>query len=427
METITVSDLKANNEYTGDLMLDSKFLLCPANCPLPQEAIKALLEWSFTTVNSEGAAIVVPPKPVVNEEVKKEISAATEDVTELVIEKPKEKEENTEESVEASVQEALQKAEEKKATISNDRDRMDMVKDVYMAYLNYINKVYTYYATNKEFKKGEIFGTVRSLCNFLKTNQRYMLRIALPQDKRNYFLVYHSIRSTILAITIGLQLRMNEEKLVELGVATLLHEVGMLTISPQLYMNNKPLTAAERKLILTHPLVSYNILKSADFSLPILMGVLDHHERENGSGYPRHRKGPDISYYAKIIATVCTFEAITAPREFKEARTTYEAMIEMLKNENHLYDETVVKALLFSLSLYPIGAYAYLSNGKVAQVVDVNPTDPRNPIVQIIGMKNPDGSPLTVQTNGTDVKIVRVLDTKEASDVVAALEKSAAK
>ena len=425
METITVSDLKANNEYTGDLMLDAKFLLCPAKCPLPQEIIKALLEWSFTSVSAESAVVVAaPPKPVVNEEVKKEISAATEDVTELVIEKPKEKE-NTEESVEPSVQAALQKAEERRASIYNDRERMEMVQDVYMAYMEYINQVYTYYATNKDFKKSEIFGTVRSLCKFIKVNQRYMLRISVPQDRRNYFLVYHSIRSTVLAITIGLQLRMSEDKLVELGVATILHEIGMLTISPQLYMNNKPLTAAERKMILTHPLVSYNILKSAEFSLPILMGVLDHHERENGSGYPRHRKGPDISYYAKIIATVCTFEAITAPREFKEARTTYEAMVEMLKNENHLYDETVVKALLFSLSLYPIGAYAYLSNGMVAQVVDVNPTDPRNPIVQIVGMKNPDGSPVTMQTNGTDVKIVRVLDTKEASDVVAALSKTA--
>lgn len=424
METIRVSELNANNEYSGDLMLDSKFLLLPAKCPLPQETIKALIEWSFTSVSSENAVVVeTPPKPVVSQEMKKEISKTTEDVTELVIEKPK-KDESKEEVVEAEVLDALKKAEERKTSITNDHERMEMVQDIYMVYLNYINKVYTYYATNKEFKKGEIFGTVRSLCKFLKTNQRYMLRISIPQDKRNYFLVYHSIRSTVLAITIGLQLRMSEDKLVELGVATMLHEIGMLTISPQLYMNNKPLTAAERKLILMHPLVSYNILKSADFSLPILMGVLDHHERENGSGYPRHRRGSDISYYAKIIATVCTFEAITAPREFKEARTTYDAMVEMLKNENHLYDETVVKALLFSLSLYPIGAYAYLSNGKVAQVVDVNPTDPRNPIVQIVGMKNPDGSPVTMTTNGTDVKIVRVLDNKEASDVVAALSKT---
>ena len=155
METIRVSELNANNEYSGDLMLDSKFLLLPAKCPLPQETIKALIEWSFTSVSSENAVVVeTPPKPVVSQEMKKEISKTTEDVTELVIEKPK-KDESKEEVVEAEVLDALKKAEERKASITNDHERMEMVQDIYMVYLNYINKVYTYYATNKEFKKGD--------------------------------------------------------------------------------------------------------------------------------------------------------------------------------------------------------------------------------------------------------------------------------
>ena len=211
-------------------------------------------------------------------------------------------------------------------------------------------------------------------------------------------------------------------KMVELGVASLLHEIGMIRLPPQLYINNKKLNAGERAKLFTHPIITYNILKDSNFPLSIQLGVLEHHERENGTGYPRHLSGGQISMYSKIIAVACSFEAITTPRKYKEEHTAYEAMIEMLKNVNHSYDDTVVKALLVSMSLFPIGTYVYLSNGKVAQVCDVQPTNPKNPIVQILGEANEDGSPKTVQTDDATIKIVRVMNKQEVEDVLKALD-----
>jgi hypothetical protein len=74
--------------------------------------------------------------------------------------------------------------------------------------------------------------------------------------------------------------------------------------------------------------------------------------------------------------------------------------------------------------LYPIGAYVYLSNGKIAQVVDVNPSDPRNPVIQVWGEKTDDGNPKVMQTNDT-LKISRVMNRREADDVIEALAKQA--
>ncbi|MBR6155139.1 MAG: HD-GYP domain-containing protein [Treponema sp.] len=445
MESLKVAELQADNKYAADMMLDSQFLLNPAHCPLAQETMRALLDWNFdqvfiseriiATVSDEKVDIEaikkkgpVEEKPVVKkitEEQRKVISASTEEVA--VIDEPAKvdtPEKASAEFVYPGVKEALAAAEAKKDSINNDKERMELVQEVYNSYINFLNALYTRYATHKEFNTKEIYATVRSLCSFVEKHRRFVLRITpSAQDRNRNFLVYHGIRSTVLAVTIGLQLKIEKEKLTELGVACLLHEIGMLRISPQLYMNNKPLTVAERTQILTHPIISYNILKEASFPLPILLGVLDHHERENGTGYPRHIKASAVSFYGKIITVACSFEAITAPREFKEARSPYEAMIEMLKNENHQYDDTVVKALLYSLSLFPIGAFVYLANGRIAQVVDVNPSDPRNPVVQILGQSNPDGTPMILQTNGTDIKISRVMDKKEATDVVAALKK----
>ena len=150
-------------------------------------------------------------------------------------------------------------------------------------------------------------------------------------------------------------------------------------------------------------------------------GILEHHERENGTGYPRNLTGDKISLYAKIIAVVCSFESIVTPRQYKTERSTFAAMVEMLKNENRQYDETVIKALLYSISLYPIGTYVYLSNGETAQVIDVNPDNPKNPIVQLLGAKDADGSPKTIQTDDNDIKIMRPLGKQELEDAMKSL------
>ena len=96
-------------------------------------------------------------------------------------------------------------------------------------------------------------------------------------------------------------------------------------------------------------------------------------------------------------------------------------MVEMLKNHNKQYDETVIKALLYSLSLFPIGAYVYLNNGKIGVVTDVSPNNPSQPIIQIVNEYEADGSPKTIQTDADANKIVRVLTRKEEEDVLKAM------
>ncbi|WP_371922095.1 HD-GYP domain-containing protein [Treponema sp. B152] len=147
------------------------------------------------------------------------------------------------------------------------------------------------------------------------------------------------------------------------------------------------------------------------------MGALEHHERENGHGYPRGLTKEKISMYGKIIAVACSYEAATAPRPYKEAQDASSGIVEMIKNTNGQYDETILKALLYSLSFYPVGMYVYLSNGKIAKVIDVNPDDPRFPIVQIYGKTTPTGDPVIVQTKSNNVTIKRQLSKEELKSI----------
>jgi HD-GYP domain-containing protein (c-di-GMP phosphodiesterase class II) len=112
--------------------------------------------------------------------------------------------------------------------------------------------------------------------------------------------------------------------------------------------------------------------------------VLEHHERENGAGYPRKLAGGQISLYARILTVACSYEAMTTDRPHKKTKNSHDAILELLKNEGKQYHPTVIRALIFSLSIYPIGIHVLLSDNTIAQVVETNPENPRFPLVVVL-------------------------------------------
>ncbi|MCM1321886.1 MAG: HD-GYP domain-containing protein [Bacteroides sp.] len=401
MNEFSVADLKENTYFSAEAMLDKTFLLLNNSLPITQQLIKALTDWGFKQIYSEGTISKEKTDTDLPDIGEPKSAAPVEDMS-------------------TRIRKALEKQNAAAHELKNtETDRFNSAQSTYNEYQDYIASVYAQAAAQKALNLEQLSEKVKNLCVFVKNNQRYVLRIQPEQGSSNKnFLIGHSMRTAVLAIAIGLQLRLPLPKLIELGVACILHEIGMLRLPPQLYLTNKPLSPAEKKAIATHPVIAYNILKGYNFPLPICLAVLEHHEKENGAGYPRRLAGTQISVYAKIIAVACSYDAITSPRQYKEAQNLHAAMVEILKNTGKQYNENVIKALLLCLSLYPIGAYVYLANGKAAQVIEVNPESPKNPVVQIFNEKNSLGEPITVQTDDKINKIIRALDKKETEDLL---------
>lgn len=397
MNTFNVMEIPEGYFFTEDAFLDKKFLLVTPGVPVTNQLSRALRDWDFLRIYSEGE---VSEQPVT-----KRIEASSEAKKDPEPPQPKaakqEKEESQEESVDFSQP-------------LSDETRFAIVEKAYQEYQDFIAEIYTRYATRKELNLQSISDKVKELCDFIKANKRFVLRIQPSQENRDKnYLVVHAMRSSVYAIVIALQMKFPIHKLIELGVAAILHEIGMIRLPPQLYMGNKALSPPEKNAILTHPVISYNILREFSFPLNICLGVLEHHERENGEGYPRKLTKEKISLYAKIIAVACSYEAVTAPRPYKEARDAYTGIIDIMKNQGKQYDEIVIRSLLFSLSLYPIGLYVLLSNDKVGQVTDVNPENPRYPIVQLVNELKPDGTPRVIETSEYGVSVARPLTKEE--------------
>jgi HD-GYP domain-containing protein (c-di-GMP phosphodiesterase class II) len=376
MKGYIVKDIPPGSFFSTITYLDNQFILAAPETSFSNELIRTLLGWEFREVFSDGE----PREAYFDDDVDSEDMLGTIDTSSM-----------------------------------SDSDQVLRAEKFVKEFQTYVEGVFTKVSINKDIYFKDIAEKIKTVCDIIKEDRRFLFRaekMAVPQDESNY-LAWHTVKSTIIAIIIGYQLKLPIHRLMELGVAAMLHEVGMIKLPQQIYINKRALSPQEKKAILTHPILSYNVLKTLDFPLTICVAALEHHERENGAGYPQKLTGDKISLYAKIIAVACSYEALTSIRPHKEAKDGYTGMIDLLKNEGKQYDDTIVRALVFSLSIYPIGLYVLLSNGKRGQVVDVNPENPRFPIVQVFGELTPDGKNRTLQTSQDGVSISRPLNKSE--------------
>jgi HD-GYP domain-containing protein (c-di-GMP phosphodiesterase class II) len=377
MRAYPVKDIPPGSFFSQTVYLDRQFLLAAPETPFLQELIDTLLDWEFTQVYSHGEP--------------QEHYAAKETAV------------------------SLDAAGVSGVTLISDGEKIQRAEEFYAAFQQYVETLFNQVAIKNELDFKSVAEKIKAACEIVREDRRYLLRVqknAFSGPDENY-LASHAVKSTIIAIIIGSYLKLPNHRLIELGVAALLHEIGMIKLPPQIYLAKRPLTPQERKAILTHPVLSFNLLKSFDFPLVVSLAALEHHERENGEGYPQKLTGERISLYAKIIAVACSYEALSAKRPHKEAKDGYTGMLELLKNEGKQYDETIVRALVFSLSIYPIGLYVLLSNGRKGQVVDVIPEKPKFPIVQVFGELTPDGKNKTLETSQEGVHSVRPLPKDE--------------
>jgi HD-GYP domain-containing protein (c-di-GMP phosphodiesterase class II) len=158
----------------------------------------------------------------------------------------------------------------------------------------------------------------------------------------------------------------------------------MIRIPESIYMSDKPLSDRERQAITAHPILGFKMLMEANFPAPIYLAILEHHENINGTGYPRKITGDKISPYGKILSVACAYEAATSKRPYREGQDGHSGIMDMLKDMNKRYDDKVLRALVFTLSIYPIGTFVLLSNNAKGYVVKTDSENPKYPTVKLI-------------------------------------------
>jgi HD-GYP domain-containing protein (c-di-GMP phosphodiesterase class II) len=215
----------------------------------------------------------------------------------------------------------------------------------------------------------------------------------------------HSMNVASLAVALGVTLGLDETSLCDLGTGCLVHDAGMLHIDQNAYQSKHVLDAHEFVEIAKHPIIAADLLYKNMQQVPVgvRMIVYQMHERCDGSGYPRGSTGGQIHPLAKIAMVADAYVALVSERPHRPALLPYHAIAKMLTDvRDGLFDATVVRALVHTISLFPIGSFVELADGRVGKTIRANGPAYDRPIVEIWQRTNLSAAPEVVDLLATE-------------------------
>ncbi|HAJ27874.1 MAG TPA: hypothetical protein DCG53_11650 [Syntrophus sp. (in: bacteria)] len=215
------------------------------------------------------------------------------------------------------------------------------------------------------------------------TSQIYQLTVDYEQEDDYY--LSSPINTLVYGLKVAQRMGYSETKLIEFGLAALLHDIGMFRIPDSILNKAGRPSESEMDLIKSHPEFAVEIMAPFAATYPkMIRAVYEHQERANGQGYPRGLKGEEICDYAQIIGICDSYEAMTHHRPHKKPLLQADSIKELISSRANLFEPRITKMFLDEISMYPIGSYVRLNNRNIGRVVATNKTNPMKPVVNLI-------------------------------------------
>jgi HD-GYP domain-containing protein (c-di-GMP phosphodiesterase class II) len=247
-----------------------------------------------------------------------------------------------------------------------------------------LRELFAHIEAGQAVEVAAFYELIDQLVEKLSRHPRRFAQLALLCPRREDYLPDHAYTTAVLAMAVGAQLGWDRGHVEELGVAGLVYDLGMLMIPRRIRVGMQPLNEQDRSRVRRHPVFSVAMLCSVE-GLPELvrLAALQHHERENGMGYPRGRKAKHLCDYARVLAVVDSYAATTEPRRYREAKLPYVAMEETVRGAStgSLWPPAV-RGLVRAAGLFPVGSFVELSSGDRARILAANPQQYDRPLLQ---------------------------------------------
>ncbi|MCC6141067.1 MAG: HD-GYP domain-containing protein [Nitrospira sp.] len=229
---------------------------------------------------------------------------------------------------------------------------------------------------------------------------------------------FHSVNTSLLALSLGRNLGIDETSLHQLGVGTLLHDIGKTKIPLEILNKPGKYEAHEFEIMKQHVMRGAEVLsQTTGLTDCYLRPALEHHERVDGTGYPYRRQKCDLSQFGMMAAVVDIYDAITSERCYHKAKPAHEALqfLYLISQKGHL-EHTLVQRFIQVVGVYPVGSVVRLNTGEIAVVSRINRSTPLEPVVIVVKsdgnatMSNPEIVDLAQPEGSARRSIVAVTD-----------------
>lgn len=276
------------------------------------------------------------------------------------------------------------------------REHLARCEEQYAATIKSVSAITNGILAERTTSMAEAARLVADMTDFFLADVESTLHLVnvMNQGERLHF---HAMNVTVLSLMLGHKAGMNGEEMNLLGMAALFHDIGKARIEKKLLRKRGPLSPAERAVIERHPRMGVEILsKTTDFPAASLEAVAEHHERADGSGYPRKLGLDQIGKAGRILALADTYDNHCNHPDPLESYTPYQALSFMFTQQKELFDPALLPLFIRCLGVYPPGTVVQLSNGSIGLVVSVNPDNQLFPSVLVYAPDIPKKSALII-------------------------------
>ena len=192
----------------------------------------------------------------------------------------------------------------------------------------------------------------------------------------------HCLNSALIAGVFGTWLGLSQEDILLLVECGFFYDIGKLKLPQDLLWKSGKLTDLEFTQLKTHTMLGFDMLKNCDVDEHVIKATLMHHERCDGSGYPSKLRSAQIDVYAKYIAIIDAYEAMTSARTYRQSLNPFEVIANFEKDGYIKYDETILRPILSHIAATQLGFTVRLTNDAEAEIVQINQNHLTRPLLK---------------------------------------------
>lgn len=216
------------------------------------------------------------------------------------------------------------------------------------------------------------------------TEQSDVFPLLLSLHAKNDYLYRHPVAVCAISSLIGRWMNLPDNELAVLSIGALLHNAGEMRIPEAILTKKGPLDDEEFELMKKHTVIGYEMLeRTVGLSKRSALIALQHHEREDGTGYPLRLKSSQTDQLSKIAAVADVFHALTCNRVYRNATPYYEILRHMYNGSLGRFDRKIMQVFTKRLMNAMVGCEVELTDSRRGKIVLINPVDPTAPLIQI--------------------------------------------
>ncbi len=262
-------------------------------------------------------------------------------------------------------------------------ENLDDAIEVHKKAKHVVNDMFTAFRSGNMFNTDDVRETVSSCVDNIIVNPDSMLWLSMIKNKDEYT-AEHSLNVALLSVALGVAEGLPAQDLQDLGVSAMLHDVGKVKIPNEILQKEGHLDQNEFEVMKMHTVHGKKLLlRQSGLPDAAVDIALSHHEKLDGTGYPRGLSADQIPYLVRIVAIADAYDAMTSGRVYCDAKSPAEALKLLLKSKDAHHDGDLLNKFIECVGVYPIGSIVELTTGESGIIIPSQSNSKLQPIVLV--------------------------------------------